>query len=176
MNYDPLAANKSLGGYIIAGPYGIRNRVKEALIKGKKEAAAGSGVGLDKAKNVTSRKELEAQEAEKSKYVLLTKSNIIPSFTIKAITEKLTGIVGKLKSKITDAAGKNNSSTPLIREMKNKIGTVVGDKSAIPKLVINRLGKLKDGSYERNLIKHKKAIIENMTTTFLMGKDNAKNN
>ena len=58
--------------------------------------------------------------------------------------------------------------------MKNKIGTVVGDKSAIPKLVINRLGKLKDGSYERNLIKHKKAIIENMTTTFLMGKDNGK--
>jgi len=174
MNYDPLAANKSLGGYIIAGPYGVRNRVKEALAKGKKEAAAGSGVGLDKAKNVKSSEDSSSQEAEKRKYIPLTKSNIVPSFTIKAITEKLTEIVGNLKTKITEAAGKNNASPPIIREMKNEIGKVVGDAGAIPKLVIARLGNLKDGSYERNLIKHKKAIIENMTTTFLMGKDNKK--
>ena len=173
MSFNP-ELNDDLGGYIIGSQYGIKNRIKEALAEFKKAAATGSGVGLDKAKNVTSREELGPQKAEKRKYVPLTESNIIPSFTIKAITEKLTGIVGKLKSKITDAAGKNNSSTPLIREMKNEIGKVVGDAGAIPKLVINRLGKLKDGSYERNLIKHKKAIIENMTTTFLMGKDNGK--
>ncbi len=174
MNYNPLAANKSLGGYIIAGPYGVRNRVKEALAKGKKEAAAGSGVGLDKAKNVTSREDSASQEAEKRKYTPFTRSNIVPNFTITAITGKLTQVLASLKSKITDKRGDNSATTPLVAEIKKKIGKVVGDPEAAPKLVIQRLGKLKDGTYEKNLIKNKKAIIENMTTTFLMGKDTKK--
>ena len=171
MNYDPLAANKSLGGYIIAGPYGVLNRVKEALAKGKKEQAAGFGVGLDKAKNVKNSEESTTQEVERRKYIPLTKSNIIPNFTVTAIKDKLTKILSGLTTKMSDVAGKNAATTPIIAEIKREVGKVVGDPGAIPKLVIQRLGKLKDGTYEKNLIKHKKAIIENMTTTFLMGKD-----
>ena len=75
---------------------------------------------------------------------------------------------------MTDRRGDNSSTTPLVAEIKKKIGKVVGDPEAAPKIVIQRLGKLKDGTYEKNLIKNKKAIIENMTTTFLMGKDSGK--
>ena len=79
-----------------------------------------------------------------------------------------------MESKITARRGDNSATTPLVAEIKKKIGKVVGDPEAAPKLVIQRLGKLKDGTYEKNLIKNKKAIIENMTTTFLMGKDSGK--
>ena len=171
MAFNP-ESNNDLGGYIIGSQYGVRNRVKEALAKFKKEGEGGFKEDVSVAKNVIAREDAAPQEAEKRKYTPLTKSNIVPNFTITAITDKLTKVLASLESKITAKRGDNAATTPLIAEIKKKIGKVVGDPEAAPKLVIQRLGKLKDGTYEKNLIKHKKAIIENMTTTFLMGKDN----
>jgi len=173
MAFNP-ESNNDLGGYIIGSQYGVRNRVKEALAKFKKEGEGGFKEDVSVAKNVIAREDAGPQEAEKRKYVPLTKSNIIPNFTITAITEKLTQVLASLESKITAKRGDNSATTPLVAEIKKKIGKVVGDPNAAPKLVIQRLGKLKDGTYEKNLIKNKKAIIENMTTTFLMGKDSGK--
>ena len=170
MSFNP-ELNDDLGGYIIGSQYGVRNRVKEALAKFKKEGEGGFKEDVSVAKNVIAREDAALQEAEKRKYTPLTKSNIVPNFTITAITDKLTKVLASLESKITAKRGDNAATTPLIAEIKKKIGKVVGDPEAAPKLVIQRLGKLKDGTYEKNLIKHKKAIIENMTTTFLMGKD-----
>ena len=173
MAFNP-ESNNDLGGYIIGSQYGVRNRVKEALAKFKKEGEGGFKEDVSVAKNIIAREDAGPQEAEKRKYVPLTKSNIVPNFTITAITEKLTQVLASLESKITAKRGDNSATTPLVAEIKKKIGKVVGDPNAAPKLVIQRLGKLKDGTYEKNLIKNKKAIIENMTTTFLMGKDNGK--
>jgi len=173
MDFNP-ESNDDLGGYIIGSQYGIRNRIKEALAKFKKEGEGGFKEDISVAKDITAREEAAPQEVEKRKYTPLTKSNIIPNFTITAITDKLTKVLSSLESKITAKRGDNAATTPLIAEIKKKIGKVVGDPEAAPKLVIQRLGKLKDGTYEKNLIKHKKAIIENMTTTFLMGKDSGK--
>ena len=173
MDFNP-ESNDDLGGYIIGSQYGIRNRIKEALAKFKKEGEGGFKEDISVAKDVTAREEAASQEVEKRKYTPLTKSNIVPNFTITAITDKLTKVLASLESKITAKRGDNAATTPLIAEIKKKIGKVVGDPEAAPKLVIQRLGKLKDGTYEKNLIKHKKAIIENMTTTFLMGKDSGK--
>ena len=170
MAFNP-ESNNDLGGYIIGSQYGVRNRVKEALAKFKKEGEGGFKEDVSVAKNIIAKEDAGPQEAEKRKYVPLTKSNIVPNFTITAITEKLTQVLASLKSKITAKRGDNSATTPLVAEIKKKIGKVVGDPNAAPKLVIQRLGKLKDGTYEKNLIKNKKAIIENMTTTFLMGKD-----
>ena len=170
MAFNP-ESNNDLGGYIIGSQYGVRNRVKEALAKFKKEGEGGFKEDVSVAKNVIAREDAAPQEAEKRKYTPLTKSNIVPNFTITAITDKLTKVLASLESKITAKRGDNAATTPLIAEIKKKIGKVVGDPEAAPKLVIQRLGKLKDGTYEKNLIKNKKAIIENMTTTFLMGKD-----
>ena len=173
MSFNP-ESNNDLGGYIIGSQYGVRNRVKEALAKFKKEGEGGFKEDVSVAKNVIAREDTAPQEAEKRKYTPLTKSNVVPNFTITAITDKLTKVLASLESKITAKRGDNAATTPLIAEIKKKIGKVVGDPEAAPKLVIQRLGKLKDGTYEKNLIKHKKAIIENMTTTFLMGKDSGK--
>ena len=173
MDFNP-ESNDDLGGYIIGSQYGIRNRIKEALAKFKKEGEGGFKEDISVAKDITAREEAASQEVEKRKYTPLTKSNIVPNFTITAITDKLTKVLSSLESKITAKRGDNAATTPLIAEIKKKIGKVVGDPEAAPKLVIQRLGKLKDGTYEKNLIKHKKAIVENMTTTFLMGKDSGK--
>jgi len=173
MDFNP-ESNDDLGGYIIGSQYGIRNRIKEALAKFKKEGEGGFKEDISVAKDITAREEAAPQEVEKRKYTPLTKSNIVPNFTITAITDKLTKVLSSLESKITAKRGDNAATTPLIAEIKKKIGKVVGDPEAAPKLVIQRLGKLKDGTYEKNLIKNKKAIIENMTTTFLMGKDSGK--
>ena len=173
MAFNP-ESNNDLGGYIIGSQYGVRNRVKEALAKFKKEGEGGFKEDVSVAKNVIAREDAAPQEAEKRKYTPLTKSNVVPNFTITAITDKLTKVLSSLESKITDKRGDNSATTPLIAEIKKKIGKVVGDPEAAPKIVIQRLGKLKDGTYEKNLIKNKKAIIENMTTTFLMGKDSGK--
>ena len=173
MSFNP-ESNDDLGGYIIGSQYGVRNRVKEALAKFKKEGESGFKEDVSVAKNVIAKEDAAPQEAEKRKYTPLTKSNVVPNFTITAITDKLTKVLSSLESKITDKRGDNSATTPLIAEIKKKIGKVVGDPEAAPKIVIQRLGKLKDGTYEKNLIKNKKAIIENMTTTFLMGKDSGK--
>ena len=173
MSFNP-ESNDDLGGYIIGSQYGVRNRVKEALAKFKKEGEGGFKEDVSVAKNVIAREDAAPQEAEKRKYTPLTKSNVVPNFTITAITDKLTKVLSSLESKITDKRGDNSATTPLIAEIKKKICKVVCDPEAAPKIVIQRLGKLKDGTYEKNLIKNKKAIIENMTTTFLMGKDSGK--
>jgi hypothetical protein len=170
MNFNP-ESNNDLGGYIIGSQYGVRNRVKEALAKFKKEGEGGFKEDVSVAKNIIAREDATPQEAEKRKYTPLTKSNVVPNFTLTGITDKLTTVLSGLTSKMTDKRGDNSSTTPLVAEIKKKIGKVVGDPEAAPKIVIQRLGKLKDGTYEKNLIKNKKAIIENMTTTFLMGKD-----
>ena len=167
LNFKP-ESNDDLGGYIIGGQAGVRNRVKEALEKFRKEESKATE-DIDKAADLTAEEKTSKQEARK-KYTSIINSNVVPSFTTKAITEKLTGIINSLKSKITDKAGNNAASTPLIKEIKSKVGKVVGDKTAIPKLIRERMGKFtKDQkTYEQFLIKNKKAILENMTTTWLM--------
>ena len=173
MNFNP-ETNDDIGGYIIGSQYGIRNRIKEAIGKAKKEGEGGFKEDIAEAKKVEAKEEAGPQRVEKRRYTPLTKSNIIPNFTITAIKDKLTEIVGGLESKMTDAAGNNAATIPLILEMQKAIGKVVGDAGAIPKLIIARMGKLKDGSYQKGLIKNKKAIVENMTTTYMMGKDTGK--
>ena len=173
MAFNP-ESNDDLGGYIIGSQYGVRNRVKEALAKFKKEGEGGFKEDVSVAKNIAAKEDTTIQEKEKRKYTPITKSNVIPNFTVTAITDKLTNVLSNLTTKMTDKRGANAATTPLIAEIRKNIGKVVGDPEAAPKLVIQRLGKLKDGTYEKNLIKNKKAIVENMTTTFLMGKDNGK--
>ena len=167
LNFKP-ETNDDLGGYIVGGQAGVRNRVKEALEKFKKEESKATE-DISQAADITAEEKTSKQEVRK-KYTSIINSNVVPSFTTKAITEKLTGIINSLKSKITDKAGNNAASTPLIKEIKSKVGKVVGDKTAIPKLIRERMGKFtKDQkTYEQFLIKNKKAILENMTTTWLM--------
>ena len=182
-NYNPAAKRKTEGGAPITFAEFIFSNVnfgskdaKRALFKEGEKAKREAGLESDevKGKLTSDISSAGTQEVEKRKYTPITKSNVIPNFTVTAIADKLTKVLSGLTTKMTDKRGDNSSTTPLIAEIKRNIGKVVGDPEAAPKLVIQRLGKLKDGTYEKNLVKNKKAIIENMTTTFLMGKDNGK--
>ncbi len=160
------------GAYMI-GPLSARyGAILDKAKRGKIDKTA--SLSDDRVKEIEAEGPSKRTTPEGKKYKSLTNSNVVPNFTITAIKDKLTSIVRGLVSKITDTKGDNAATTPLIAEIKKKIGKVVGDPNAAPKLVIQRLGKLKDGTYKKNLIKNKKAIIENMTTTFLMGKDSGK--
>ena len=167
MNFKP-ESNDDLGGYIIGSQAGVRNRVKEALAKFKKEEAKASE-DIGQARDLAAEETTASTKDTRKKYTSISNSNVVPNFTVTAIKDKLTGIISKLKSKITDKAGDNAASTPLIKEIKKNVGKVVGDKEAIPKLIRQRMGAFtKDrDTYKSFLIKNKKAIIENMTTTWL---------
>ena len=167
MNFKP-ESNDDLGGYIIGSQAGIRNRIKEALAKFKKEEAKASE-DIGQARDLAAEETTTSTKDTRKKYTSISNSNVVPNFTITAIKDKLTNIISNLKSKITDKAGDNAASTPLIKEIRKNVGKVVGDKEAIPKLIRQRMGAFtKDrDTYKSFLIKNKRAILENMTTTWL---------
>jgi hypothetical protein len=107
----------------------------------------------------------------KKQYPKFTSDNkIVPGFLAAEIKTKLKDIVSKVISKYTaKPKGKNDQTTPLIAEIKNAAGAVTRDPNALPKQLIKRMGNPKDGSYQKYLVDHKKAMLENLTTTQLMG-------
>ena len=103
-----------------------------------------------------------AQKA-KPQYKNLLKSNILSSESIANINSKVLTIVRTLKSKLNEKISNNRTVTPLIAEIKKEMG-----KQADIDLK-KAMGGIKDNAIQKFLTKNKKAILENMTTTWLMG-------
>ena len=99
----------------------------------------------------------------KPQYKNLLKSNILSSESIANVKSKVLTIVRTLKSKLSESVSNNRTITPLIAEIKKEMG-----KQADIDLK-KAMGGIKNGIIEKFLIKNKKAILENMTTTWLMG-------
>ena len=99
----------------------------------------------------------------KPQYKNLLKSNILSSESIANVKSKVLTIVRTLKSKLSESISNNRTITPLIAEIKKEMG-----KQADIDLK-KAMGGIKNGIIEKFLIKNKKAILENMTTTWLMG-------
>lgn len=102
---------------------------------------------------------------DKPRYKTILESNVFDNEVIKSVTDKLKLTLRTLKSKIDAPISKNTTVTPLISEIRDEMGKQAD-------IDIKRaLGGKEGGVLKMNLIKHKKAILENMTTTWLMGKD-----
>jgi len=121
-------------------------------------------------KDVTEEKGIMAEETvteakEKPKYRNALEANVFPSEVLKTATNKIITIVRTLKSRIDAPVTLNRTVTPLISEIRDEVGKQLDID------IKTMLGGKKDGVLRKELLRTKKYILENMTTTWLMGKD-----
>ena len=135
-------------------------------------AIAASRRVLDKdfSKDVTEEKGLIAEETvseakEKPKYKNALESNIFSPEVLKTATNKIITIVRTLKNRIDAPVTLNRTVTPLISEIRDEVGKQLDID------LKTMLGGKKDGVFRKELLRTKRYILENMTTTWLMGKD-----
>jgi hypothetical protein len=135
-------------------------------------AIAASRRVLDKdfSKDVTEEKGLIAEETvseakEKPKYKNALESNIFSPEILKTATGKIITIVRTLKNRIDAPVTLNRTVTPLISEIRDEVGKQLDID------LKTMLGGKKDGVFRKELLRTKRYILENMTTTWLMGKD-----
>jgi len=135
-------------------------------------AIAASRRVLDKdfSKDVTEEKGLIAEETvseakEKPKYNNALEAKVFTPEILKTATGKIVTIIRTLKNRIDAPVTLNRTVTPLISEIRDEVGKQLDID------IKTMLGGKKDGVLVKELLRNKKYILENMTTTWLMGKD-----
>jgi len=135
-------------------------------------AIAASRRVLDKdfSKDVTEEKGLMAEETvsevkEKPKYKNALESNVFEPEVLKTLSDKVVTITRTLKNRIDAPITLNRTVTPLISEIRDEVGRLLDID------VKTAMGGKKDDQLKKWLLKNKRYVLENMTTTWLMGKD-----
>ena len=118
--------------------------------------------GLEKASDVVVEDQKPAQK-EKPKFKNLLQSNVLPNDAVESVKKKLLTTIRVLKSKLNADISINRTVTPLIAEIKKQMGKQADIEFK------KRLGAKKGGVLRKNYLRFKKPILENMTTTWLMG-------
>jgi hypothetical protein len=111
---------------------------------------------------------MSEQVTEKPKYADAIESNAFDTEVFDSIKAKAMSTVRTLKTKINEKVSINKTITPIISE----IATEMGKQADID--IKKALGGKEGGVLRKNLLRNKRYILENMTTTWLMGKDNGK--
>lgn len=160
MVFDEFTGKQDLEKFIVNRAFLRANNLAERL--GIKNVKEGITKGLEAAEKVAV-EETSAPKADRPKYRNILKSNVLPTETVNTIKDKVLRTVRTLKSKLDTKVSKNKTVTPLIAEIKKNMGKQadIDFKKA--------MGGKKDAQLRRFLIKNKKAVLENMTTTWLMG-------
>ena len=169
VNYDPAAERKKAGNkepitfgeFIFANTNFIKLDAKKALFK--ESEAAKKTTDLDTKEAQSKIAEDDVVKKDRPKFRKLIDSGVLPGFTIKGIGGKLTKVLKVLKSKLDAKVSINKSVSPLIAEIKKAMG-----KQADIDLK-EAMGGKADAKLQKWLLKNKKAVLENMTTTWLMG-------
>jgi len=121
-------------------------------------------------KDVTEEKGLIAEETtqetkEKPKYKNALESNLFEPEVLKTIENKIITILRTVKSRIDAPITLNRTVTPIISEIRDEVGKQIDiDLKTI-------MGGKKDDQLKKFMVKYKRYVLENMTTTWLMGKD-----
>ena len=121
-------------------------------------------------KDVEDQKALIAEETvteakEKPKYKNALESKVFPPEVLETAYKKIITVMRTLKSRIDAPVSLNRTVTPLISEIKDEIGKLLDID------IKTMLGGKKDGVLRKELLRNKRYILENMTTTWLMAKD-----
>ena len=169
VNYDPTAERKKAGNkqpitfgeFIFANTNFGKLDAKKALFK--ESEAAKKTTDLDTKEAQGKIAEDDVVKKDRPKFRKLIDSGVLPGFTIKEIGGKLTKVLKVLKSKLDAKVSINKSVSPLIAEIKKAMG-----KQADIDLK-EAMGGKADAKLQKWLLKNKKAVLENMTTTWLMG-------
>mgnify|MGYP001055978687 CR=1 FL=1 len=107
-------------------------------------------------------KKTTKQTAQKPEFVNLVESKVLPDEIAAKVKQKVVSTTRVLKSRIDAAVSLNRTVTPLIAEIKKEIGKQADIEFK------KMLGAKKNNELRDNLLKLKKPILENLTTTFLM--------
>ena len=120
------------------------------------------------AEEVTVEETQERVAKEKPRYVKIKDSKVFSNDVIVKAKDKVLQTVRTLKNKLNTAVSKNVNTTPIIKEFVQSVAKQLD-------IDIKKAMGGKEGKKLRNwTIKNKKAIVENATTTWLMGKDSGK--
>ena len=115
------------------------------------------------AAEVTTTEQIEERtEAERPTYRRLLDSRMATPELEAVMLEKIPRIVGTVKNRIDAPVSKNTTVTPLVNEIRLALGKQLDID------LKKAMGGKKDGVLRRFLTDNKKAILENMTTTYLM--------
>lgn len=163
--FDP-SRNDSLYGYINAQ---LANRMKAAL-------KSGQVADVVFTEDVTEMTKLSNEDVEvktptlpeRKKYQNILESGVFSPSVIEDVQAKILPIIRTLKSKVDEKTTLNRTTAPII----NEIRTEIGKQADID--IKRAMGGKEDGQLRKFLLTNKKPVLENMTTTWLMGKDNGK--
>ena len=159
MVLNEFTGKQDIEKFIVNRGFLRANNLAERL--GIKNAEEGIDKNLDTAKTILV-EETEKPKTDRPRYRNILKSNVLPTETTAKVKDKVLKTVRTLKSKLNTKISINKTVTPLIAEIKENMGKQadIDFKKA--------MGGKKDGQLKRFLIKNKKAILENMTTTWLV--------
>jgi hypothetical protein len=102
---------------------------------------------------------------EKPKYKNALESKVFAPEVLETVTKKIVTIIRTIKSRIDAPISLNKTVTPLISEIRDEVGKQLDID------VKTAMGGKKDNQLQNWLIDNKQYVLENMTTTWLMGKD-----
>ena len=127
------------------------------------ESAATGGIkkDIDTAKGIAVQEEAAVKE-DKPKYKTLLERRILDTEVIDKVREKVKSTVRVMKTRMDESVSKNVTVKPYIAELRKAMG-----KQADIDLK-KAMGGKKDGQLRKFLLRNKAAILENMTTTYLM--------
>lgn len=160
--FDPTK-NNSLYGYINAQ---YINRMKGALKSGE----VADVVFTEDVSEMTklSNEEVEVTKPslpERKRFQNILESGVFSPDVIANIQAKILPVVRTLKSKINEKVSLNRTVAPLIEEIRYEMGKQADID------IKKAMGGKENQELQNWLITNKKTILENMTTTWLMGKD-----
>jgi hypothetical protein len=174
LKFNP-EVNNSLGGFILGSQFGLKNKIGDVANKYKKQLSTSSidveAGGVSSVKELMSGEEADfefetAGEAKGiTKYKNALEAKVFSPDILKTATNKIVTIVRTLKNRIDAPVTLNRTVTPLISEIRDEVGKQLDID------IKTMLGGKKDGVFRKELLRTKRYILENMTTTWLMGKD-----
>jgi len=168
INFNPEAKRKSGDAKITLGEFIFSNvnfgklDARKALFEEGQERAQTESADSETAKQVVAREETSAPVAEKPAYKSLIQRRVVDANVLESIKAKVKSTVRVMKTRMDESVSKNVTVKPYIAELRKAMG-----KQADIDLK-KAMGGKKDGQLRKFLLRNKAAILENMTTTYLM--------
>ena len=168
INFNPAARRKSGDAKITLGEFIFSNvnfgklDARKALFEESQERAKTESTDTEQARQITAQESAPSTQTEAPAYKNLLQRRVLDAEVISNIENKVKSTVRVMKTRMDQSVSKNVTVKPYIAEIKKAMG-----KQADIDLK-KAMGGLKDGELRKFLLKNKAAILENMTTTYLM--------
>ena len=168
VNFNPEAKRKSGDAKITLGEFIFSNvnfgklDARKALFEEGQERAQTESTDSETAKQVVAKEETSTPVAEKPTYKSLIQRRVVDADVLESIKAKVKSTVRVMKTRMDESVSKNVTVKPYIAELRKAMG-----KQADIDLK-KAMGGKKDGELRKFLLRNKAAILENMTTTYLM--------